>query len=131
LDVFEMHKCTLIKVYNSTKVIIQSSHGFYTIKTFNQLIRAKFIVIIFRNFDTNLRVTLSATHRIFEHQNILLAIQFFKKDKDGKLVKDKEPITLVAGQTGYIASNRIHDATYVEDCKLVYVHSGGFGFDGH
>ncbi len=60
-----------------------------------------------------------------------MRIQFFKKGKDGKLVKDSEPITLVAGQTGYIASNRIHDATYLEDCKLVYVHSGGFGFDGH
>ncbi len=35
------------------------------------------------------------------------------------------------GETGYIAANRIHDATYVEKCKLVYVHSGAFGFNAH
>jgi hypothetical protein len=59
-------------------------------------------------------------------------IQFFTKDAtSGNLVKEGAPITLCAGQTGYIAANRIHDAKYVEKCKLVYVHSGGFGFVGH
>ena len=60
-----------------------------------------------------------------------MSIQFFIKDKSGKLVKDGQPIILNAGQTGYISANRIHDAKYLEECKLVYVHSGGFGFDGH
>jgi len=56
-----------------------------------------------------------------------MKIQFFIKNKHGKLEHDGTPLTLNAGQTGYIASNRIHDATYVTDCKLVYVHSGDFG----
>lgn len=60
-----------------------------------------------------------------------MTIQFFTHDKSGNLVKDGPMITLSAGQTGYIAANRIHDAKYIEDCKLVYVHSGGFGFTGH
>ncbi len=60
-----------------------------------------------------------------------MSIQFFKKDESGKLIKDGDLIVLSAGQTGYIAANRIHDATYIENCKLVYVHSGNFGFDGH
>jgi quercetin dioxygenase-like cupin family protein len=58
-----------------------------------------------------------------------MKIQFFKQSTDGKLIPDGTPITLHAGQTGYIAANRIHDAQYIEDCKLVYVHSGNFGFD--
>jgi hypothetical protein len=37
----------------------------------------------------------------------------------------------VAGQTGYVSANRIHDAQYVEDCKLVYVHDKAFGFQAH
>jgi hypothetical protein len=60
-----------------------------------------------------------------------MAVQFFTKDAAGKLVKDGMPLILTAGQTGYIAANRIHDAKYIEKCKLVYVHSGGFGFHGH
>lgn len=60
-----------------------------------------------------------------------MKIQFFEKDAKGVLVKDGEPLVLNAGQTGYISANRIHDAHYVEDCKLVYVHSGNFGFDAH
>lgn len=60
-----------------------------------------------------------------------MKIQFFIKDNDGKLQLDGIPVTLVAGQTGYINANRIHDASYIEECKLVYVHSGNFGFEGH
>ncbi len=58
-----------------------------------------------------------------------MKIQFFTKKEDGTLKKDGRAITLKAGQTGYIAAGRIHDAQYVEACKIVYVHSGGFGFD--
>ena len=59
-----------------------------------------------------------------------MKIQYFTK-KDGKLEKKGSPVTLKAGQTGYIKANEIHDATYTKDCKLAYVHSGGFGFNGH
>lgn len=61
-----------------------------------------------------------------------MSVQFFKKDAStGKLVKDGSPLYLNAGQTGYIAAGRIHDAKYLEKCKIVYVHSGGFGFHAH
>ena len=60
-----------------------------------------------------------------------MRIQFFTKQTGDKLIPDGMPLILRAGQTGYIAANRIHDASYLTDCKLVYVHQGGFGFDGH
>jgi len=56
-----------------------------------------------------------------------MIIQFFNKKND-ELVKDGEPITLIKGDTGYVKAGRIHDAKYVEDCKLVYVHDKAFGF---
>ena len=56
-----------------------------------------------------------------------MVIQFFTRATGG-LVPDGEPVTLAAGQTGYVAAGRIHDAHYVEPCKLVYVHDRAFGF---
>lgn len=56
-----------------------------------------------------------------------MVIQFFTK-ADGTLVPDGDPVTLRQGETGYIAAGRIHDAKYVEACKLVYVHDRAFGF---
>lgn len=56
-----------------------------------------------------------------------MAIQFYVKDGD-KLVPDGDVVILEQGQTGYVAANRIHDAKYLAACKLVYVHSGAFGF---
>ena len=56
-----------------------------------------------------------------------MAIQFFNKSADG-LIPDGEQITLNKGDTGYIKAGRIHDAKYVETCKLVYVHDKAFGF---
>ena len=56
-----------------------------------------------------------------------MVIQFFTRG-DGGLVPDGDVVELNAGQTGYIAAGRIHDAKYVEDCKLVYVHDKAFGF---
>lgn len=47
---------------------------------------------------------------------------------DGALVPDGPPLTLAKGDTGYVAAGRIHDARYVEACKLVYVHDRAFGF---
>ena len=56
-----------------------------------------------------------------------MAVQFFRRDGEA-LVPDGEPLVLNQGEAGYIAANRIHDAKYIEDCKLVYVHDRGFGF---
>ncbi len=59
-----------------------------------------------------------------------MSIQFFIKGADG-LVPDGERIFLSKGQTGYIKGGRIHDAKYIEECKLVYVHDKAFGFVTH
>jgi hypothetical protein len=56
-----------------------------------------------------------------------MSIQFYTKSADG-LVADGESVILNKGDTGYIKANRIHDAKYLEPCKLVYVHDKGFGF---
>ncbi|GGY11246.1 cupin domain-containing protein [Paludibacterium paludis] len=54
-----------------------------------------------------------------------MAVQFYRQTPQG-LVKDGEPVVLEKGQTGYIKGGRIHDARYLEACKLVFVHSGPF-----
>lgn len=56
-----------------------------------------------------------------------MSIQFYKKEGSA-LVPDGERIFLSQGQTGYVRANRIHDAKYIERCKLVYVHDKAFGF---
>lgn len=56
-----------------------------------------------------------------------MVVQFYVR-RDGALVADGPPLVLTAGQTGYVAAGRIHDATYVERCELVYVHDRAFGF---
>lgn len=56
-----------------------------------------------------------------------MAIQFFTNTADG-LVADGSPLVLNKGETGYIKAGRIHDASYIEECKLVYVHDKAFGF---
>jgi len=56
-----------------------------------------------------------------------MSIQFFIRTADG-LVTDGEKVVLCKGGTGYIKSGRIHDANYIEECKLVYVHDKAFGF---
>ena len=56
-----------------------------------------------------------------------MSIQFYNKTSEG-LVVDGEKVFLDQGETGYIKANRIHDASYLEDCKLVYVHDKAFGF---
>lgn len=56
-----------------------------------------------------------------------MTVQFFVR-RDGELVPDGEPLVLGRGDTGYIRAGRIHDASYIEDCKLVYVHDRAFGF---
>ncbi len=57
-----------------------------------------------------------------------MAVQFFTQTATG-LQPDGEPLILNKGDTGYIRAGRIHDARYIEACKLVYVHDKAFGFD--
>ena len=56
-----------------------------------------------------------------------MVVQFFTR-VDGRLEPDGEPLTLAQGDAGHIGAGRIHDAKYVEDCKLVYVHDRAFAF---
>ena len=56
-----------------------------------------------------------------------MSIQFYTKSSDG-LVADGEQVILNKGDTGYVKAGRIHDAKYIENCKLVYVHDKAFGF---
>ena len=56
-----------------------------------------------------------------------MSIQFYTQSADG-LVADGDAVILNQGQTGYVNAGRIHDAKYLEDCKLVYVHDKAFGF---
>jgi quercetin dioxygenase-like cupin family protein len=56
-----------------------------------------------------------------------MSVQFFIKSAEG-LQPDGEPLVLNQGDTGYIKAGRIHDASYIENCKLVYVHDRAFGF---
>lgn len=56
-----------------------------------------------------------------------MEVQLYTRGPEG-LVKDGDPIVLAKGDTGYVPAGRIHDARYVEDCKLVYVHDRAFAF---
>lgn len=56
-----------------------------------------------------------------------MSIQFYTKSNDG-LVADGKEVVFNKGDTGYVKAGRIHDAKYIEDCKLVYVHDKAFGF---
>jgi len=56
-----------------------------------------------------------------------MSIQFYTKSAEG-LVADGDVVMLNKGDTGYVKAGRIHDAKYLEDCKLVYVHDKAFGF---
>ena len=56
-----------------------------------------------------------------------MSIQFYTRSGD-RLIADGEQVILNKGDTGYVKAGRIHDAKYLEDCKLVYVHDKAFGF---
>ena len=47
----------------------------------------------------------------------------------GQVMRTGEPLILNKGDTGYVKAGRIHDAKYIDDCKLVYVHDKAFGFN--
>lgn len=59
-----------------------------------------------------------------------MAVQFYRQE-GGALVPDGAPLVLNKGDAGYVAGGRIHDARYLEDCKLVYVHDREFAFRAH
>ncbi len=59
-----------------------------------------------------------------------MAIQFYTLES-GKLIRDGAPVTLHQGETGYIQGGRIHDAHYLRDCKLVFVHDRAFAFQAY
>lgn len=56
-----------------------------------------------------------------------MSVQFYRKEA-GSLVPDGERLVFDKGAVGYIRARRIHDAQYIEACRLVYVHNGAFGF---
>ncbi len=56
-----------------------------------------------------------------------MSIQFYTQLEDG-LIADGDEVILNKGDVGYVKAGRIHDAKYLEDCKLVYVHDRAFGF---
>jgi quercetin dioxygenase-like cupin family protein len=57
-----------------------------------------------------------------------MIVQFYRRAGESLLV-DGEPVQLSKGDVGYIRATRVHDATYVENCQLVYVHNGAFAFN--
>lgn len=57
-----------------------------------------------------------------------MSVQFYVRDGD-ELVADGEKLILNKGDVGYVSAERIHDAHYLEDCRLVYVHNGPFAFN--
>lgn len=59
-----------------------------------------------------------------------MSIQFYTERAEG-LVPDGERVFLNKGDAGYVRGGRIHDARYIEDCKLVYVHDKSFAFTAH
>ncbi len=56
-----------------------------------------------------------------------MSVQFYRKDSSA-LVRDGERVVLEQGDVGYIRAGRIHDARYIDACRLVYVHDGAFAF---
>lgn len=56
-----------------------------------------------------------------------MTVQFYTRTASG-LMPDGEPLILNKGDAGYIKAGRIHDAKYLQPCKLVYVHDKTFGF---
>lgn len=56
-----------------------------------------------------------------------MSVQFYRRE-DRSLVPDGEQIVLGKGDVGYVRAGRIHDATYIDACQLVYVHNGAFAF---
>ena len=56
-----------------------------------------------------------------------MSTQFYRREA-GALVADGERIFLNQGDVGYGRAGRIHEADYIEECRLVFVHNGAFAF---
>ena len=56
-----------------------------------------------------------------------IAVRFYRQE-GRTLLPDGERIFLNKGDVGYIRAGRIHDAAYIDACRLVYVHNGAFAF---
>ena len=56
-----------------------------------------------------------------------MSVQFYRKE-GRSLAPDGERRFLNKGDVGYIRAGRVHDASYIEACQLVYVHNGAFAF---
>ena len=56
-----------------------------------------------------------------------MSVQFYRQEAH-RLSPDGERIFLGRGDVGYIRAGRVHDARYIEACRLVYVHNGAFAF---
>jgi quercetin dioxygenase-like cupin family protein len=56
-----------------------------------------------------------------------MSVQLYRRE-GRSLVPDGERVFLGRGDVGYIRARRVHDAKYIEACRLVYVHSGAFAF---
>ena len=57
----------------------------------------------------------------------MVSIQFYRQEAR-RLFPDGERTLLGKGDVGYIRAGRVHDAKYIEACRLVYVHNGAFAF---
>ncbi len=57
-----------------------------------------------------------------------MTVQRYTRSANGELIKEGPLLTLNKGDTGFIEANVIHDANYLEHCKLIYLHSGPFAF---
>jgi len=57
-----------------------------------------------------------------------MSVQFYSMEGES-LVADGAPVLLRKGDVGYVRAERIHDAKYLENCQLVYVHNGAFAFN--
>lgn len=56
-----------------------------------------------------------------------MSTQFYRREGDS-LVTEGERIILHKGDVGYTTAGQVHDAKYIDDCQLVYVHNGAFAF---
>jgi quercetin dioxygenase-like cupin family protein len=57
-----------------------------------------------------------------------MTVQFYRRAGES-LLADGEPVQLNKGDVGYVRAKRIHEAKYIENCQLVYVHNGAFAFN--
>jgi len=57
-----------------------------------------------------------------------MRVQFYRQVGES-LEADGDPVQLTQGDVGYVRARRVHDAKYIENCQLVYVHNGAFAFN--